>query len=405
MSNTLAKQFASQLLESQGSVVSVESAIVDNTDYDPTGNLEDLMEITADVDDIMLDVDQGIRAEEGLTGLVEGLFEIYGEDGVDETAAKLYQTSVEALLRVSNLNVPASLLVPAFESNAQYSAEVQDRSRNFVTRILAWIVNAIKRLKDAIGRFWQNVQTNVKKLQAYAKRVQAKVNAIPANRRITKTGELTLTSSALWLSDRNGQVRDPFTQVTETITRYDDFLISWEDRWKGMFERPAEGSGADQIVAKFETMMHTATNVQGFKMDISPTHYLEYTPGPRERAALDAKIEIKTDVSDGHKTAPTLSWQEMHDGIDLIVRSFSEVERLKKIVDTYAKASEKLEKFLKSTAGGGVSSYASANAKVDTKVITKAVGLAAWGFTHPTSYYLRTIRTCIRYIDVSADRY
>lgn len=404
----LKKMSAVSVAQNPISNVSFENEIYE-ADIAVDTEVEGLTTIAEEISGNVNNISTGFRVADSLTAVVDNTIALADGGQVTEKEAELLRVSVESILRVAGMDIPVGMVCPSFESSALYSAEVIDKRDNVLTRIMSWLYSAIKAVGDGLKQWWLKLTTSNKAVLEYTNRVNEKVKKLsgePSDPEAT----INLGGSAIWLTDRNERIAKPDRQIVETVARFEDFVIEWRKMWGGIIDFPIPETmtetSAEETSKKLRTLAaDTVSGTKEVKVDITVGHHIELKPGSGDVPMLSATVKIIPNVSGNNHIGKVLTLSEMKDGISTAISSFEVLKKLEKEMDTIEKATKRVANLAKKVSVKGDEKINETELRQSLKALSKACGFASWGWTNAVPYYLKTIKSCVRYIDASANRY
>lgn len=387
--------------------LSLEDSIIEASGL-ADGNIEKLSHIAAEVEGHSDEISTAAGVADNLTDLVDKSIAACGEDGFDEGDAELLRLSVEAILVNADVYIPATMIVPSFESgNRNYSVEVAEKKDGIIRRILTWLHTAMKAVADAFVAFWENLTDSGKSVENYLEKVSEKVSAIKADA-TAKVEDVNVGKVATYLTDKHSRIEPPSRHVVQAVAYFEDFAIEWRNGWKSLVEFPlptnVAGLKADVIGKSITEFAQKSLAVKPVKIDITPNHYLELTPGTGDNPIMGTKIRVNQAAVANNTKADLLSVAELKTGVAVCNDGLKVLVGLKREMAAFTAITDKVGKLSKS-----VNTH---NEKTDVAVLrpalsslNKACSLAAQGWINATPYFLKTIKASIRYIDECANAY
>lgn len=155
---------------------SFESAVAECDDEIEQHPLEQSI---AEIHSAHHDIVASSNASNAIEELVRGTVDTYKDTGMDEQAVELYRVSVESILLMSGIDIPADTLVPSFESGksrVQYSAEAEEKAKGILARIWEYIVNAFRRFGDMLRRLKDRIFKRNKAIEKKAEVLEEKLS-------------------------------------------------------------------------------------------------------------------------------------------------------------------------------------------------------------------------------------
>jgi hypothetical protein len=408
MSSVLLKPAGHAHLPGPVEALSFEGQLVSADDV--SDHLIDLDGVAYNINQQVHDVSKGVRVSESLSNIVDKTIATFGEDGVTEDAARIIQVSTENLFRAAGIPVPASLVVPSFESGANYSTELKDNSESFIKRIMTWLANALKSIVESLTAFWNKLTVSAEAIEEYATKVKAKVGAVKGELKDPKA-VLNLGGQTQWMLGKNDQVVAPDRHLVDTVARYEDFVTEWGNKWKAVVEFPLRWSMSstaqiEDIIGKLkEAAAKTVLNSSDNRIEFIVNHYLEFKGGKGDIPLLSATTNIVSGNDSKSHMAPILTKDEMKHGIDTAVSAMNVMKELKTKIDVITNMTDKVSKLSKSVNVSNDKTTDAAELRKAMQSLSKACSISAWGWTTTIPYFLKTVRAGIRYIDISAGRY
>jgi len=390
---------------------SLESAIVEAA-ATADGNIESLSDIAATVNQHVGEISTGICVADSLTDVVDNTIAIYGEGGIDEQGAELLRISVESILKVGGINIPAEMVAPSFESvTGNYSAEVATQKGNVISRIMTWLHAALQSISESMKSFWLRLTNSSKSVEEYAKKVAERVKAVDGELK-DPAATINVGADALWLTGRSDHISKPDRHVVETVARFEDFVVEWRNLWGSIidfqFPSPLSDPKNMEVLNKklHDLAVSTVKGTKPVKIDITVGHAIDLKPGAGEVPMLTATTKVVVNVTVKDKTAPVLTKDEMKHGIDTVLEAFGVLKKLEKDMDKVGQTTLRVSRLTKSVSvkDTGVEIKES-ELRQTLKALSKACGFASWGWTNAVPYYLKTLKACVKYIDASASRY
>lgn len=378
-----------------------------------TGNIESLTDIAEQVNEQVVLVDDAVRVSGGLSDLVDETMQVYGDGGITEQGAELLRISVESFLRVSGIDIPASMIVPSFESNKtqlQYSTEVIDRKDNLLTKILSWLYTALKAIADSLKQFWTKLTVNSHSLKTYINHVKQRVAAVEGEVK-DPDAKINLGASSIWLTNQAEQLTKPSIQIVNTVARFEDFVTEWRDKWTAItsIDIPARNTTTQDIVKtsdRIRELALVAVKTQArSNINFVVTHSLELHRGPGEVPLLGATCKIEQVVSGKNHMADVLTIAEMREGVDDALASLKVLEKLQGEIVKADRATTRIGNLSKNTSVRDGENIDVEEMRTALRTLSKACSLSSWGWTNTTPYFLKTIKACVAYIDACTHRY
>ena len=372
------------------------------------GNIEKLSHIAAEVEGHSDEISTAAGVADNLTDLVDKSIAACGADGLDEGDADLLRLSVEAILVNADIYIPVTMIVPSFEAgNRDYSTEVAEKKEGILRRILTWLHTAMKAVADAFVSFWENLTDSGKSVENYLEKVKEKVSSLKADAKAT-VEDVNVGKAAAYLTDKHSRIEPPSRHVVQTVAVFEDFAVEWRNGWKSLVEFPLPtniaGVKADQIGKSITEFAKKSVSVKAIKLDVTPNHYLELTPGAGDNPIMGTKIKIHQAAMVNNTKADLLSVAELKTGVSVCNDGLNVLHQLKREMSAFTAITDKVGKLSKS-----VTEH---NEKTDVAVLRTALGtlnkacsLAAQGWINSTPYFLKTIKASIRYIDECANAY
>jgi hypothetical protein len=388
--------------------LSLEDSIIEASDL-ADGNIEKLSHIAAEVEGHSNDISIAAGVSDNLTDLVDKSIAACGADGFDEGDADLLRLSVEAILVNADIYIPATMIVPSFESsNGNYSAEVAEKKDGIIRRIITWLHEAMKAIAGAFVRFWENLTDSGKSIENYAEKVKAKVDGL-AKEAKADADSVSVGNGATYLVDKHSRIEPPSRHVVQAVAYFEDFAIEWRNGWKRLVEFPLPSTmtpdTADQFGKNITEFAEKSIAIKDIKIDITPNHYLEMTPGNGANPVMGTKIRVNQSSVVNTTKADMLSLAELKTGINVCNDGLKVLEQLKREMNAFTAITDKVGKLSKNVR---LTENSSADVTVFRSAIStlnKSCSLAAWGWINATPYFLKTIKASIRYIDECAKAY
>lgn len=390
-----------------------ESADVALLDTVTTGNIQSLTDLAVQIDKGNEIVAHGVDTATGLETLIDDTVSLYGDEGITEQGAELLRISVESYMNIRGIPVPASEIVPSFESGmtrAQYSTEVLAAKDNILKRIFAWLYVAMKAIVDGLKSYFVKIDVNTNDLKTYINKVKAKVDGIDGELKNTDA-KINLGASAIWLTDRNDALTNPSKQIVDTVARFEDFVVEWGKIWGALtnFQIPAEHKTSAEVNATSEKIkdlaLASASAGSKAKINFVVTHELELKNGTGELPLLNSSVKIDAVVVAKEHEAPVLTKDQMQHGIADALSAMAVLGKLNTEVDRLNKLTQRISDLSRNVSIPEGEDFDATKLRDAFKVLSKACTLASWGWTNTTPYFLKTIKACVSYIDSSTGHY
>lgn len=367
------------------SSLSLESDIADAADY-CDAQIHQLSELSLSS---CAEVDSAVEVVEGQSGLddiVDQFTAAHVNVDITDASARQLTVSVEAYLQAAGIDVSLRKWVPSFESSAQFSAEFKDNRKSALGNIGKWLAEALRKIMEMIKRWWGQLTGSVQAVHTYVDKVGAKIKSLHGD--ASNKDPVRLGSSAGYLVDRHGAIAKPDKQLTESDSKFSDFL----QEWYGLFDKETH-------------ILKNLPPLKAIKIDFAVGQALEVKPGSGEGNLTGAKVNVIKTLKSVKSEGELLTLAEMNHGVDTAknaLKSFAklsqEIDRLDALSKSSAKeATTQAEYYTNSEAGRAFSKR--------SRDLVKAFQLCSKGLTHVSPYYLKTIRACVEYIAICARRY
>lgn len=379
-------------------------------------NLEEMKDIAADIATKNDDVMDNVVVSNTLTDLVDQTMQTYGAAGIDEQGAQLLNISVEAVLKSAGLDIPASTLVPSFESGmsrAEYSVEAEEKKSSLVSRMWTWLIEAFKSMWEAVSSFFNSFRTNASSVEAYAKKVKEKVDKLP---RGSEGKEVDAGKNAVYLTDGNGSYKDPATVLRSDMTHYQKFAQLWDSSFGGILKIDIGPSLVKMSPEQMQRMNEQLTAAVGSMIgggsvslqDVQfvNTHKLNLVGGADpEFKMIGAKLTIEQSAKAPSGKAPALTLMEMDSGVSTAVAAVEAMKKIQTSIDGWLKHASKIKNFANTSIGfvnmvGGGTQAKQFIKVMKTLVAANSVMSSGWSKTAPI--FLTSIKANVRYIEMSA---
>jgi len=367
------------------SALSLENDIVDASGYCDTQFvcLDDLsLSAASDADQIV----EVVEGQNNLDGIFDNFVTIHEGKEITPEAAQQLAVSVECYFRAAGLYVPGHVWTPSFESSEQFSTELKDNRKSNGSRIGTWLAEALKRIIDAIKRWWGQLTLTADSVGKYVDKVNAKVATLkgdPKSKEPVKLG-----ASADYMTGRSGSISKPDRQIVESDARFSDFL----HEWYGIFDKETH-------------VLKNLPNLSAVKIEFVVGRVLEIVPGSGVGLLNGAKVKISQSVKAPKAEGPVLTLSEMEHGLEVAEQALASFKKMSREIDRLDKLSQSAAKEAASMASSYTDSAQGKAFSERTRALVKAFQLCSSGLTQVSPFYLKTIRAGVEYVAICTRRY
>lgn len=352
------------------------------------------------------EVDQTVRTSSAIDQLVDATIATHGEEGMDEGSAALLQTSVECLLRAAGLPIPASILVPSFESctsPAHYSAEVGEKKKGVIGRLWAWLKDAFARMVKFAKTIYARIMLSSEKIED---RLGELAKAVQAMNMSSDHIDKKISCRSEFQRNRAGEFAKPEQAMKDAVGVYQSYSMSVATSFEQLntiFTRQY-GTYDQMIAAVFEGVKKAHAVFEKDKEEYLPGHFAVITPGT-DGSNRFIGATFKLDVKEGMKNeqGPVLDPHEARSGYEACVSAMKSYKESGNLINKWLKGLELVENKVNQTEiKAGVSAEEESNLRKQLGGILTAtsIGSQIWMKTAPV--LLEAINSNIDYVSKSA---
>lgn len=416
---SILKQMAQKSMESSApdeAVIAAQAAAAAEAEEKETISLSD--EIDADVevicgiadkiDDAVADGNKAAVTSGAIENLVNETIDTYGEGGIDEQGAVLLQSSMESLLKMAGVRIPASMIVPSFESGmtrSDYSTEAEEKKDGIIKRIMSWLADAMQSVIDGVANFFARLFGTSDKLRKYAQRIKAKVGSFNKD---GESFEIGLGGEGMFVNGDSAT-----TSLQASVKDFEAF----GNKWMNIFGALKEVKVGD-VQATFSSAMNATKSMREAGLSslknitiVSPFTLTVQNGKDENLPMIGATIKVDANKPEEKKKVKSLTVVEMRSGIDACLKALDVLDAVKGKVDAWAKDAKKVQSWAKEwsrntlmTSKMHPNAHIRNNAKEQheaLKGVVAAGNLMSQGWSKICPLFLRSIKVHILWVDKS----
>jgi hypothetical protein len=396
-----------------------------NEDEDTFGQIsdsidDDIAAIIELADSISAAGDEIVNAQvasQSIEDIVDQTILTYGKDGITEQGADLMRLSLEAVLKLSGLNIPTSVVVPSFESNmsrSDYSTEAEEKKKGIITRILEWVSTAWSALIEVVSTFWKRLFTNTDSIGKYGEAVIERCKKAKGS----AEGNLNLgTQLASYCSTKTGEIKPPASIVAGNVQLFGKFISAWHGAFESLISIKAPVGG----IRGFNEFARTAASSleEAISRDLShlksiqilENRSISFTGGANKWVFLGSKVTLVNADIKTKGEARILTQAESLAGTQVALKGLEIMKKIESDINDWVKGGKavvsgckRILAEIRMAESSGAVLENSGGVKEYLNAILGACRSMGDGWTKATPEYLKMLKANIRYCDLSVGK-